>query len=101
MSALAVEMTGYHERIGYLILSFRALARNLDYCGVRFLLSTFVEMTRFTTFVEMTRFTTFVEMTRFTSFVEMTGYHERLGYFNYGINFYGALNKLCNVDAQK
>jgi hypothetical protein len=53
-----------HERLGYLILSFRALARNLDYGAVRFLLSLFVEMTR---------------------------YHERLGYLNYGINYYGVL----------
>jgi hypothetical protein len=57
-------MTRYHERLGYLILSFRAVARNLDYCVARFLLSLFVEMTR---------------------------YHERLGYLNYGINYYGAL----------
>jgi hypothetical protein len=54
MSALAI----------YLILSFQALARNLDYCTVRLPLSLFVEMTR---------------------------YHERLGYLNYGINYYGVL----------
>jgi hypothetical protein len=44
---LFVEMTRYLERLGYLILSFRALARNLYYGAVRFLLSLFVEMTRY------------------------------------------------------